>query len=533
MTAIDRRGFIAGALAALAAACSRSSSDDGAGASTSVPATTPPAQATTPPPAQATTAPATAAPAPATTAAAPPTTAAWVPPRELHPAAEPFAHGVASGEPSTTSVLLWTQLTRPTGDATVEWIVSTDPVGADVVTRGDVAPEAESGAVRVTVPGLDPGRNWFYRFSVDGVTSVTGRTATLPGADLAQASVAVLSCQHYEEGHFGALGDMADHPPDLAVHLGDFVYAREASGPARRTYPHGRHGAPQSLTAWRQRYDAYLRDPDLQRARAAAPWLVVWDDNDRRGDRAAAVQAFWEHQPIATPPGEDGEIVLRRRVDLGRLATLVLVDTRPYRDGPVCDTIAGLGVTERCPALDEPARTMLGDEQEAWLAEQLAPGSPSRWHIVANQVVMTDLVTSVAGIEGLNADQWDGYPAARERLLATLAGVSNPVVVSGDLHTAGLSTLRDAAGTPVAVEVLGPSVSAVVPPTALLGLGVAALGRPGLEYFETGDRGWVLVELDDAEVRLTYRRIDATMPGAVPEDGARFVVTDGGRITRA
>jgi alkaline phosphatase D len=448
----------------------------------------------------------------------------------VYPAAEPFAHGVASGEASTTSVLLWTQLTSATG-AAVEWTVSADPEGADIVARGEVEPEGESGAVRVSVPDLAPGRAWYYRFAVDGVTSVTGRTATLPDGDLARTSVAVLSCQHYEEGYFGALGDMADHAPDMAVHLGDFVYAREASGRPRRAYPYGRHRAPQSLDAWRERYDAYLRDPDLQRARASAPWLVVWDDNDRRGDRAAAVQAWWEHQPIATPPGDDGEIVLRRRVDLGRLVTLVLVDTRPYRDGPVCDTIPGLGVTEHCPALDDPARTMLGSEQEAWLAEQLPAGSPSRWHIVANQVVMTDLVTSVAGIEGLNADQWDGYPAARERLLTTLAGVSNPIVVSGDLHTAGLSTLRDAAGTPVAVEVLGPSVSSVVPPTALLGLQVASLDRPDIEYFETDDRGWVLAEIDEAEVRLTYRRIDATTPGAVAEDGARFAVAPGGGIT--
>ena len=440
---------------------------------------------------------------------------------------------MASGEPSATSVLLWTQLTSPTGDRTVRWSVSTDPEGTDVVAMGDVEPEDGSGAVRVSVPDLEPGRPWYYRFGVDGVTSVTGRTATLQAADLARVSMAILSCQHYEEGHFGALGDMADHAPDLAIHLGDFVYARRASGRVHRAYPPGPHRPPQSLAAWRERYDVYLRDPDLQRARAAAPWLVVWDDNDRRGDRAAAIQAWWEHQPIATPPGDDGEIVLRRRVDLGQLASVVLVDTRPYRDGPVCDTIAGLGVTERCPALDDPARTMLGADQEAWLAEQLPPGSPRRWHIIANQVVMTDLVTSVAGIEGLNADQWDGYPAARERLLSTLAGVSNPIVVSGDLHTAGLSTLSDAAGTPVAVEVLGPSVSAVVPATAALGLGVASLDRPSLEYFETGHRGWVLAEIDDAEVRLTYRRIDATTPAAVAEDGARFVIAPGGRITRA
>jgi alkaline phosphatase D len=428
-------------------------------------------------------------------------------------------------------VLLWTQLTSPTAAGAVEWSLSTDPEAADVVAAGQVQPEDGSGAVRVAVPDLEPGRTWYYRFGVDGVTSVTGRTATLPDGDLPRATLAVLSCQHYEEGHFGALSDMADHTPDLAVHLGDFVYARQASGQARREYPYGRHRAPQSLAAWRERYDAYLRDPDLQRARAAAPWLVVWDDNDRRGDRAAAIQAWWEHQPIATPPGDDGEIVLRRRVDLGRLATLVLVDTRPYRDGPVCDTIAGLGVSERCPELDDPDRTMLGTDQEAWLAEQLPPGSPSRWHIVANQVVMTDLVTSIGGVEGLNADQWDGYPAARERLLSTLAGVSNPIVVSGDLHTAGLSTLRDVAGTPVAVEVLGPSVSAVVPPTALLGLGVASLDRPDLEYFETGDRGWILAEIEEAEVRLTYRRIDATTPGAVAEDGARFAIGPGGGIT--
>ena len=522
---MDRRGFLLACLAAGLAACGRSS---GGSAQPAQPATASAAPTAAPVEVASTTAPPGTASAPTTVAeAAGLHTVPWSPDRSAYPAPEPFAHGVASGEPETGAVTIWTQLTEQAAGPEVTWQVAPAADFGQVAASGTATALQGSGAVKVRVEGLAPGQTWFYRFEAHGAVSPTGRTLTLPPADraVAEAALALASCQHYEEGWFTALGDLADAGPDLVVFVGDFVYSRRPAASAVRALGDG-GPQPQSLEQWRRRYDAYLRDPHLQRARAVAPWLVTWDDNERRGPLEPAVQAWWEHQPVGGPLRTGGAADLRRLVDLGALARLVLVDTRSHRDPAVCDRIERLGVAERCPELDDPARTMLGPEQEAWAGEALA-GSTATWNLVAQQVVMTDLSVSALGVSAVNDDQWDGYPAARQRLLHATTAAPNPVVLSGDLHCGGLGILRSGQGQAVGVEVIAPSVSSVVPAAVAVGLDLAAAGQPDLVHFDPAARGWVGIALTATEMLVSFRQVDALDPEAAPVDGPAFRVPAG------
>ena len=259
----------------------------------------------------------------------------------------------------------------------------------------------------------------------------------------------------YEHGYFTAYQQVVADEPDLVVHVGDYIYER-SWGKARVR----RHEAPECFTLedYRARHALYRSDPDLQRAHAACPWLLVWDDhevgNDYAGDRseeadvaawtlarrAAAYRAYYEHLPLprrAVPFGPDMRIHATRR--WGSLATLHLLDTRQYRDPQPCPPpgrAGGHGVkTEDCAALDDAARSMLGAPQEAWLEAQLR-ASRSRWNLLAQGVVMAPVNTATLPTVRRQTDDWNGYPAARQRLLGQLqqARVANPVVLSGDFH---------------------------------------------------------------------------------------------------
>src|SRR5690606_19927785 len=101
-------------------------------------------------------------------------------------------------------------------------------------------------------------------------------------------------------------------------------------------------------------------------------------------------------------------------------------------------------------------RDMLGEEQERWLTDGLS-ASEATWKVLAQQTVMSSLMI---GNLVLNVDQWDGYPQARRRLLDHIAteGISDVVVLTGDIHAAGAGVLStDALSStgeerPVAVE---------------------------------------------------------------------------------
>jgi alkaline phosphatase D len=410
-------------------------------------------------------------------------------------AGTPFTLGVASGDPTPAGMVLWTRLApdplrgggMPAAPVPVDWVVAEDEALRRPVRQGRVtALEAEAHSVHVEVEGLQPGRWYFYRFTAMGEASPIGRTRTAPaiGSMPDSLKLAVASCQQYEHGFFAAHRHIAAAQPDLVAFLGDYVY--EASWGRNLVRSHNAPTA-RTLEEYRNRYALYHADADLQAAHAACPWLVTWDDHEVSNDyandigerergapflarRASAYQAFWEHMPLprsAKPVGADARIF--RRNGFGALAEFHILDDRQYRHPQPCQQGERGGATrvteEACAALLDPARSLLGMEQEAWLRDGLARGR-ARWTILAQQTRMARL-GSLATPPVFWTDGWDGYPAARRRLLDQLAARpregGTPLVIGGDIHAFLAAELRpdfDAPGTPpVAVEFVGTSIT--------------------------------------------------------------------------
>ncbi|MCE9623676.1 MAG: alkaline phosphatase D family protein [Actinomycetia bacterium] len=455
--AISRRMFLAGAAAVAVTACSDDSTPSAPTTSTNAAPTKPSS----------------------TTASTTTTSATTLPSIEL--AADPFTLGVASGDPDTDSVVLWTRLAplplegggMPADDVPVLWEASATDDFASIAASGQEVAKADSGHSVHAFAELPQG-TWFYRFRVGQYTSPTGITRVAP-TDATEVRFAAASCQHYEAGYYAAHRDLAEHAPDFTLWLGDYIYedAGTVGGdPAARIHL---DAEPTTLEQYRNRYARYKTDANLQAAHASCPWFVIWDDHEVENNyagllpqepddlsefearRFAAYTAWWEHQPVRLPPpaaaGEEYRIY--RDATWGELLTLVLLDGRQYRSDQACGD-AVLDLEPACAEAADPSRTMLGDAQEQWLVDTLTDSS-AQWNVIGNQVVMANATLNGAV---LNYDQWDGYPVARERLLASLdtAGIQNLIVVTGDIHLAAVAHLRtdDAA---VGVEFVTTSIS--------------------------------------------------------------------------
>jgi alkaline phosphatase D len=518
---ISRRGFLLGALASILAACR----DSGGAAPATTTATT------------------TAAPTDAPTTSTAPTTATATTTTTLPPAptlsGDPFTLGVASGDPLADGVVLWTRLApdplhgggMPAVDVDVVWEVTADDGGTPgaVVAKGTATASVQHAhSVHVEVTGLAPATAYRYQFRVGPYTSPVGRAKTMPPPDDADARLVIghATCQHYETGFYGAHRDIAASDLDALVWLGDYIYedaARPVGGEVVRS-----HNGPEptELAAYRDRYALYKTDADLQAAHAAVAWFVVWDDheveNNYAGDhsedtsvpldvfrlrRAAAYQAWWEHQPVRLPPPTGPDYPIYRTYPLGGLATLFLLDGRQYRTDQACGD-ATLDLSPACPETFAPGRTMLGEQQEQWLYDGLR-ASRAVWNILGNQTMLGDLTLNGAV---LVYDQWDGYPAARQRLqdLIVDAGLMNVVAITGDFHVAFANdlTVADAAGRrAVATELVATSVSSTsgVPP----GTGAQLIGQfPEIVYANDLKRGWVRSVITKDEWTAEYRVVD-------------------------
>ncbi len=449
----------------------------------------------------------------------------------------PFSLGVASGSPLPHSVILWTRiLPDPLNAAsvsaialTVRWEVAEDEAFRKVVAQGSaVAAPALAHSVHVDATGLRPERWYWYRFMLGDAVSPVGRTRTAPAVDTlpAQMRLVVASCQHWEFGHYAAHRHIAAAAPDLVAFLGDYIYEW---GPYQLRHPERALRTDESFTLaqYRARYAQYKSDPDLQAAHQAAPWIVTWDDhevaNDYAGDlderlskdfaarRASAYQAFYEHMPLRLPPAQGGRfqgVRMFQRYDWGRLARFHVLDDRQYRSPLPCPKPGRGGsnvvLARACAALRDPSRTMLGGEQEAWLAQGLS-SSRAQWNILAQQTPMAQ--SSGVPVQSPQdgrfwTDGWDGYPVARRRLLDTLAasGARNPLVLAGDVHTFYASELRRDFGRPaskanpiVAAELCGTSITSSSRPQYRTEENVER--NPHILYGRSDRRGYMLMEV--------------------------------------
>ena len=238
----------------------------------------------------------------------------------------------------------------------------------------------------------------------------------------------------YTDGFYTAYDDMATESPDLIVFLGDYIYEGGIGTLDETTARLHNSDEIKDLVAYRNRYALYKSDPLLQRAHSVCPWVITWDDHEVENNyanlspqdpadtegyaarRAAAYQAWWEHMPVRLDPPVDENLTIYRRLAWGGLINMLVLDGRQYRNDQAC----GDAVLQLSPACDEasvPERSMLGTEQETWVAENVA--SDAIWTVLANQTVMTDIRVGAAI---LNYDQWDGYAPSRDRILESEIG---------------------------------------------------------------------------------------------------------------
>ena len=487
-------------------------------------------------------------------------------------AGNPFSLGVASGSPRTDGFVLWTRLApeplstnpeTPGGmrgtDVTLRYEIATDPGMTKIVRRGAATAEAAFAySVHLDVTGLQAGRSYWYRFLSGDAVSATGRAITLPVAEsaLTKLRFGFVSCSNYEHGYFSAYRHLTGENPEFVLFLGDYIYETiEQYRPIVRRHSDGIEAA--TLPTYRNRYAQYRLDADLQELHAQVPAIVTWDDHEVQNDyadkwsetfddpaqflirRAAAYQAFYEHMPVRPIISRPNGPVMRLydRFTLGDLIEISVIDGRQYRSRQACYTPpnkggAHLETNASCPERLDPGRTMLGFGQEAWLYAGLAH-SKARWNLIAQDVLMAQLRRKQDGIDAFWTDDWNGYPANRARLLRHIhdSKVSNPVVVSGDIHSFFANDLKldfdDQASPIVATEFVGSSISSYGPPYEPIARVLP--DSPHVHFFDSRRRGYVVVDLTPDAMQAQMRAVsDAHDPKATISTFKIFAV-EGGR----
>ena len=462
-----------------------------------------------------------------------------------------FTLGVASGEPDHHSVVLWTRLApdplhgggMPPEDVTVRYEVASDEAFRRPVHRGRTVAKARWGhSVHVTVEGLRPDRWYWYRFVADGQVSPVGRARTAPAGRRGDGlRFLFASCQNWQGGFYSAWEHAPAEDPDLVVHLGDYIYEGGISTGAPRQH---NSATITTLDGYRNRYGLYKGDPALQAAHAACPWIITWDDHEVANNyagplpqnpaeaptfaarRAAAYQAWWEHTATRLRPPSDENLRIYRSHDWGRLARFHVLDTRQYRSDQAC----GEGLGPDCADRHDPARTILGAEQEAWVSRSLRR-SRATWDVLANQVVMTSL--PVLG-SLYNPDAWDGYAAARTRMLDQIraSGSENAVVLTGDIHASGVGDLVDEGpgAQPVGVELVGTSISSTfsaAPPE----IAEEIIGQiPHVRWFNVRQRGYVRCDVSPDALVAQFRVVDSVAVPSSPMSTIRSWTVEAGHV---
>jgi len=470
-------------------------------------------------------------------------------------AADPFALGVASGYPHPGGMVLWTRLVGVDPvPVPVRWEISSTRSMSTIVAAGSAYADPHwAHSVRIEPQGLEPGRWYWYRFMAGDAVSPLGCTRTAPRADAVVDSLrfAFASCQQYEQGYFSAYRQIAADSPDLLAFLGDYIY--ESSWGKDHVRKHDA-GEPYTLADYRARYALYKSDPDLQAAHAACPWIVTWDDHEVDNDyadnrpedgmpqeafllrRAAAYRAFYEHMPLPErmkPAGQD--MRLYTQLGWGSLGRFYLLDDRQYRTWQSCARRGRGGSNtvdvEKCEHMFNPQRSILGPVQERWLEGALA-GSGARWNFLAQQTRMAQFDQKPGPGRRAWTDGWDGYPAARRRLLDFLAErkIANPVVLGGDVHQFNVADLKadfdDPASPVVASEFVGTSISSQGWPQERLEKYLP--DNPHMKLVESRYRGYTRVEVTQKALRVELRAVATVKERDAPcSTLATFVVEDG------
>ncbi len=460
----------------------------------------------------------------------------------LEPALAPFYHGVASGDPLSDAVIIWTRITlNETDPVSVNWRMATDTLFANVVASGTANTDSTADwTVKVDVTGLNSGTWYYYDFEYDGIHSLIGRTRTAPTGGVDHLRFGVVSCQSYENGYYHAYRDMVNRNDiDCILHLGDYIYEYATGGLSAGI--EGRTVEPEteiiSLSDYRTRYSHYKLDPDLRDAHQQFPFICVWDDHETANNsyadgaenhtegaegiwddrKAFGIQANTEWLPIRTPDMNNPERQYRD-FSFGNLADLNMLDTRLY------------GRDEQGAGNDED-RNLLGFEQRHWLYDNLS-ASTAKWKLLGQQVMVAPL--TAFGIV-INNDQWDGYPAERDSLYdhITSNSIDNTVVLTGDIHTSWANDLPGAnydentgAGS-VGVEFVVTSVSTTSSPVNF-GVNIIQAANPHMKFIDLSQKGYLILDLTQDRAQSDWFYVsDITEPSFTTTWGAGWFTDDG------
>ena len=473
-----------------------------------------------------------------------------------------FLHGVASGDPLPSSVLLWTRIT-PTQDSqpgsgvgpdvTVTWEVAEDSGFLRIAARGSMQTgPARDHTVKVVPGGLRAGTVYWYRFMATGATSATGRTRTAPstGAAVDRLRLGVVSCANWQAGYFSAYRYLADRGDlDVVLHLGDYLYEYAPGEYQARdevVRPHDPAVEMTTLSHYRRRHAQYKTDLDLQALHAAVPFVVTWDDHEFANDawsggaenhtegaegawstrRAASQQAYAEWMPVRFESG--GHIY--RRFEYGALASISMLDLRTYRSRQASSVVD--------PAIDSPARTLTGEAQMDWLLDGFS-SQKTQWKLIGNPVMITPVrfpstlsaqeigavgqllgSTTVDGVP-YNVDQWDGYTADRSRVISHLRdnAITDAVFLTGDIHSGWACDVPadpltyPSTGKSVAAELVCTSVTSdnlddilrTPPRTASLAIEQAfKAANPHVKYLDFDSHGFSVLEVTPGALRMDW-----------------------------
>jgi len=426
-----------------------------------------------------------------------------------------FQHGVASGDPGTDSVVLWTRITTDSPPASVAWEVSATSNFRRILTGGSISTSADRDyTVKTIATGLPSGTPLYYRFRYEGIYSQMGRTRTLPVGSVDRLGLALVSCSNYSFGYFNAYDAIArDRAIDFVLHTGDYLYEHGAdewgNEPAKRLQRQHRPAHEiLTLADYRLRHAQYKSDFGAQILHAAHPFIACWDDHESannpwtagaqnhqpvtEGDwptrRDAAIRAYYEWMPIRDPaPGSDPK-EFWRVYRFGNLATLVTLETRHTARSKQVEYSDYKSIIKDAESRDRfmtqvigaPRRTMLSTSMEQVVQEALTRSitSGEPWRLIGNAIPMARMLVpdlEAAGALPASAtfdaaqelrwkgrwqlpfytDTWDGYPWARQRFYQQCreAGVEDLLVLTGDSHSFWANRLACDEGRPMGIEI--------------------------------------------------------------------------------
>ena len=488
-----------------------------------------------------------------------------------------FNESVASGDPKADRVILWTRLTpRLTIQNkaalilnNVVWQVAKDAEFSTIVSEGITSASGVNNfCIKVDATGLQPATRYYYRFTLGDQSSPIGRTKTLPVGETKEASFAVVSCSNYGHGYFHVYSDIAAREDlDFVLHLGDYIYEYQDdvyTDPKLVASDRALEPKHETLTLddYRARYQCYRSDKDLQAVHASHPFVVIWDDHELANDawiegaqghqegegewnerKVAAMRAFREFMPIRDPESTSESLQIYRQFDIGNLASLIMLDTRLIgRD----EQLNYRSDNVNKDSLEDPSRNLLGAEQEAWLVNKLKASKIAQqpWQIIGQQlltgrVCMPDVADIIAPVDQgqrdfqnglieigkqdlpMNMDAWDGYNAAKQRLLDHYKFHANNVIsLAGDTHNSWAFELtRDedrssATHSAVAVEFGTPSVSSPGMeswfPTSDHAESAKRMVAKNKElvFHDNNKRGWVELRLTPKQAMSKFHYID-------------------------